>query len=47
LPVHAGAASWNQPEDRCQVEDAFPIGFFHIDLAEVKTAEGKLACQLQ
>ena len=41
-------ASWHKPSARVEGDqnrknklDPYPIGFFHIDLAEVRTDEGK------
>ena len=30
------------PPCQTQIQGAYPIGYFHIDLAEVRTAQGKL-----
>jgi len=49
FPSPVPGASWHQPPARGRGRsasqekfDSTPIGFFHIDLAEVRTAEGKL-----
>jgi transposase InsO family protein len=49
IPASLSSAPWHQPIARGRRRQAFekkfkayPIGYFHIDLAEVQTAEGKL-----
>jgi hypothetical protein len=37
----AARPKWKGPAKRKKF-DSYPIGFFHIDLAEVRTAEGRL-----
>ena len=44
------AAPWHQPAAGCRGDKppkqkfkSYPIGYFHVDIAEVQTAEGKLS----